>query len=137
MDITGIGAIATAAKGIVDKFWPDKTELEKAKLAISMQETMNEFNLGMGQIDINKIDATSTNWFIAGWRPAVGWICAISLAYAAILEPILRFMAKVIFSYAGAFPVIDTALTLQILLGLLGLAGLRTFEKKTGTESAR
>lgn len=132
MDIAGLGSIAQAAKGIADKFWPDKTEVEKAKLAMELQLVMNDYNLVSGQQDINKIEAASPSIFVSGWRPAVGWICATALAYAAIVEPTLRFIATVIFKYAGAFPVIDTTLTLQILLGLLGIAGMRTLEKREG-----
>lgn len=136
MDITGLGALADAAKGIADKFWPDKTEVEKAQLAAQLQETMNEFQLVKAQTDINLKEAESTNWFVAGWRPFVGWVGGLGLAYASILEPLMRFCA-VQWGYKGAFPIIDTSITLQVLLGLLGLAGMRSFEKHQGVESNR
>lgn len=137
IDVAGIGAVATAAAKIADKFWPDKTQVEKDKLALELQVLMNEYNLTNGQLEINKVEAASTNWWVAGWRPAVGWIGALALAYASIVEPTLRFIATVLFKYTGAFPVIDTALTLQVLLGLLGLGAMRTVEKYTGSESKR
>src|SRR5512138_1293613 len=111
VDITGLGALATAAKGIADKFWPDKTEVEKAKLAEDLQVVMNEYNLSAGQIDVNKVEAASTNWFVAGWRPAVGWIGAFGLAYASFIEPTMRFVGTVVLHYAGAYPVIDANIT--------------------------
>jgi hypothetical protein len=66
---------------------------------------------------------------VAGWRPAVGWIGAFGLGYAAVLEPVIRFVAVVAFGYAGKFPVIDTSITMQVLFGILGLGAYRTFEK--------
>ena len=84
------------------------------------------------QTDINKIEAGSSSLFVAGWRPFVGWCCGAAFLYAAILEPLARFISKVMFSYAGDFPAIDTTLTMQILLGLLGMAGLRSWDKKNG-----
>jgi hypothetical protein len=87
------------------------------------------------QMDINKIEAQNPSLFVSGWRPFVGWVCGASLTYAAIIEPVSRFFATVIFKYNGAFPVIDTQLTLQILLGLLGLAGMRSWEKEKGVAS--
>jgi len=124
-----ITAVTTLADSAIKRIWPDATEIEKAKLAQLSQELQNQFSLVMGQLEINKIEAASSSVFVSGWRPAIGWVCGTALAYAAIIEPLARFVAVVIFHYAGPFPVIDTELTLQVLLGLLGLAGLRSFEK--------
>lgn len=91
-----------------------------------------ELGLLEGQLEINKVEAASESIFVAGWRPFCGWIGGFGLAYAAILEPIARFVATVIFGYSEDFPVIDTMLTLQILMGMLGLAGMRSYDKKVG-----
>ncbi len=98
-------------------------KIEMARVGIS---------LDMAQIDVNKEEAKSANLFVAGWRPCVGWIGAIGLGYVAVVEPIARFASLVFFSYSGAFPVIDTTLTLQVLLGILGLGGMRSFDKAKG-----
>jgi hypothetical protein len=95
---------------------------ELAKLAA-------ETGLAQGQIDTNKIEAASTRLFVSGWRPWVGWVCGAAFAYAAILEPVARFVSAVGFGYKGEFPAIDTALTMQVLFGILGLGGLRSWEK--------
>jgi len=60
------------------------------------------------------------------------WMCGVSFGYATLGEPIARFVATVVFNYTGPFPVIDTMLTMQLLLGLLGLGGMRTTEKLKG-----
>ena len=116
----------------LDKFFPDADTELKGKLAEAASQINNDYQLQLAQLDINKVEAASSSLFVAGWRPAVGWVCGFSLCYAAIIEPIARFVASVIFSYAGGFPVINTDITMQILMGLLGLAGMRTFEKHKG-----
>lgn len=127
-----ITAVTTLADSAIKRIWPDATEVEKAKLAQITQEMQNHFQLLLGQLEINKAEAASPSVFVAGWRPAVGWVCGAGLAYAALLEPMARFVATVMFGYLGAFPIIDTDITLQILLGLLGLAGMRSFDKSKG-----
>lgn len=136
VDIAGLGALATAAKGIVDKFWPDKTEIEKAAMAAEMQAVMNEYNLAAGQQEINKIEAANPNVFISGWRPAVGWICATGFAYATILKPTIELVA-VLAGYDGKFPELDSMILMEALFALLGIGGMRSFEKYHGVESVR
>lgn len=121
---------------IFDKVFPDKAKSDEAKLKLlEMQqagllaELNSEVQLAVGQLDVNKAEAQNTNVFVSGWRPFVGWIGGLGLAYVAILEPIARFVATVFYHYDGAFPAIDATISLQVLLGMLGLGGLRTFEK--------
>lgn len=128
-----ITAVTTLADSAIKRIWPDATEVEKAKLAQLSQELQNQFSLVMGQLDINKIEAANSSIFVSGWRPAVGWVCGAALGYATLIEPMGRFVAVVMFRYSGSFPVIDTELNLQVLFGLLGLAGMRSFDKSKGT----
>ena len=65
LDITGLGSVADLASTVISKIWPDKTEAEKAQLAAAVQ-------LVQGQIDINKVEASSSSVFVAGWRPFIG-----------------------------------------------------------------
>ena len=81
MDITGIGSIADLAKTVVDKIWPDKSEEEKQQIAAAL-------SIVQGQIDTNKTEAASSSTFVAGWRPAIGWVCAIALGYQYVIRPI-------------------------------------------------
>jgi len=117
---------------LIDHFFPDATKAAEAKLELLKMQQNGDLAVMTGQLEINKIEASSTNLFVSGWRPFIGWVCGISLTYAAIIEPLSRFIAKVFFNYTSEFPIIDTTLTLQILLGLLGLAGMRSWEKKEG-----
>lgn len=128
IDITGLGAVADMATTVINKIWPDKSEQEKAEIAAAVQ-------LINGQLLINQEEAKNPSVFVSGGRPFIIWMCGFALGYAAIIDPMARFVATVIYGYGGAFPVIDTAITLQILLGLLGLGGMRSFDKKHGVAS--
>ena len=122
---------------VIDKVIPDKAAAEKAKLEMEVALQSQEFALALEQIKVNAEEAKSTNWFVAGGRPFIMWTCGVAFAYATIIEPIARFVAQVVFGYKGVFPVIDTVMTMQVLLGLLGLGYLRTREKEKGVEANR
>lgn len=141
-DITGIGSVMEFGSKLIDRLWPDpaqrdaaKLELFKAQQAGEFKEADQVFELAKGQQEINKVEAASTSLFVSGPRPFVMWICGISLLYAALIEPMARFVATVIYKYSGPFPVIDTNITLQLLFGLLGLGVYRTYEKVRGVAS--
>lgn len=101
-------------------------QLEMAKIGISID---------MAQIGVDAEEAKSPNTFVSGARPFILWVCGVAFAYATIVEPLARFIATVGFNYHGAYPAIDTTLTLQVLGGLLGLGGFRTIEKVKGVAS--
>lgn len=128
MNLLGIGDIISGVGQVIDDL--HTSDEERARMDLEARKI--EADLQKAQIEVNKEEAKSTNWFVAGARPAVMWICAFALAYAAILEPIGRFAAQVLFGYTGAFPVIDTDLTLQVLFGILGLGAYRAVEKIKG-----
>ncbi len=111
-----------------------KNEADKAQKAYDLEIARLDAQALQNQTDVNKIEAASTNLFVSGWRPFVGWVCGFALAYVAILEPLLRFIAAMS-GYEGSYPVIDTTITLQVLLGMLGLGGMRSFEKAKGVAS--
>ena len=133
-----VGSLLEKGIDLIDSLYT--SDSEKAEAQLKLQELAQKGDLAelnahvtllKGQMDINKEEAKG-NWFQAGWRPFVGWVCGIALAYVAILEPILRFVAKVFFGYTGEFPVIDTTLTMQVLIGMLGLGVYRMREKEKG-----
>ena len=81
------------------------------------------------QIKINEAEATHRTVFVAGWRPFIGWVCGLGLLYAVFIEPLLRFVFTVN-GWEIEFPHIDTTITMQVLFGMLGLVGARSYEKK-------
>ena len=131
-----IASGTTLITTIVNKIAPDANIEEQGKIQQALLELNKHYSLqlkdieaNLAQLEVNKVEASSDNFFIAGWRPFVGWICASALGYVAILEPILRFVSQVIFKYVGNFPIIDTTLTMQVLLGMLGFGAFRSYDK--------
>ena len=139
-----ISGLFSAAQSLISRFFPDPEKQAEAQRALlQMQQNgelallASETDLAKLQIQVNVEEAKSTNWFVAGWRPGIGWVCGAGLAYASLIEPFARFIAKVWFGYTGEFPVISTDLTLQILMGMLGLGAMRSVEKIKSSESNR
>jgi hypothetical protein len=139
-----LSGLFSAAQSLIERFFPDPEKKAAAQLELlKMQQTGElaqlaaDTDLAKLQIQTNIEEAKSTNWFVAGWRPAIGWVCGAGLAYAALVEPFARFAAKVWFGYAGDFPVINSDLTMQILMGMLGLGAMRSVEKVKGAEGKR
>lgn len=128
----GLDVVNTVGGALIKHFFPDPAQAAAAERKMVELEKSGELSKIAGQLEINKQEAASSNWFVAGWRPYVGWVCGTGLLYVAIVEPIIRFVAQVLFGYKGPFPLIDTSLTMQVLLGMLGLGYLRTSEKKAG-----
>lgn len=113
----------------------DLVKLKQMDLDFKIEMAKIGISLDLAQIGVNTEEAKSTDLFVAGGRPFILWVCGIAFAYVAIVEPLARFVAQVGFQYHGAFPAIDTTLTLQVLGGLLGLGSLRTVEKLKGVAS--
>jgi len=131
-NLSDVGGVITGIReAITGEKIKDPTEMAKVSLQLEALDNA----LKTGQLKINEAEAKSPRFFVAGARPFIMWGCGFGLLYAAIIEPIARFVAKVIFDYTGAFPVIDTSLTMQVLLGLLGLGGMRTYDKLKGTDT--
>ena len=125
-----ITSLIEPVTGLLDKFIPDADQ--KAKLAHEIA-TMGEKHaqqLALAQIEVNKAEASSGSFFKGGWRPFVGWTCGIAFAYDFVIQPLLIF----IFSYIGIeppdLPEFQMNTLLTVLGGLLGIGGLRTYEKQ-------
>lgn len=128
-----ISAILNIGSKIIDKLFPDPAEAAKAQLALLKMQQDGELATIVAQTDINKVEAASDSIFVAGWRPFCGWVGGAGLAYASIIEPLLRLIAS-LSGYTGDFPAIDTTITMQILFGLLGLGAMRSFDKAKANE---
>ena len=123
-----IASVGNLASTVVNKIWPDATEIEKAKFERALVEIQNEYNLVLGQLKINEIEAGSANLFVSGWRPALGWVCVASFSY----EYVLRVIFNAILTYFGSYPIflpIDVDALTTLLFGMLGLTAARTVEK--------
>ena len=108
---------------IVNKFIPDPDKAQELKAAIEMKL----IEASTMQQQINMKEAEHSSMFVAGWRPFVGWICGLGCAYSFLLQPFITWIAM---AFGGMpFPVLDMASLMGLLMGMLGLGGLRTYEK--------
>lgn len=124
MDITGIGSVADLASNVINKIWPDKSEQEKQVIAAAVMVVQ-------GQIDINKAEAANPSIFVSGWRPFIGWVCGAGCAWNWIGLPVVK-AALTIYGHPIALSPADIGEMMPLLLGMLGLGGLRTVEKING-----
>ncbi len=127
-----IGQLIGPVSGLLDKFIEDKDQ--KAALAHDLA-TMAERHaqeLAKGQLEINKAEAASGSIFKGGWRPFIGWVCGFAFAYHFIIQPILVFGVSAAGASLPPLPEFDMATLMPVLMGMLGLGGLRTIEKAKG-----
>jgi hypothetical protein len=123
---------------IVEKAIPDPQAQAEAKLRVMELAQRGELaaldadlKLAMGQLEVNKVEA-GTDMFRGGWRPATGWCCVAGLAYQFIAQPLLPWIVAVFGGTVPPLPAIDNETLLVLLTGMLGLGGLRTFERIRG-----
>ena len=119
-------------KAILDRFIPDPAQKQAAELEMFRMAADGELKEVLGQLEINVQEAANPSVFVSGWRPFIGWVCGSALVYQYLLRP----LAGVFFLSIGHplpmdLPGLDDNLW-QLLLGMLGLGGLRTFEKVKG-----
>ena len=128
-------ALVPAVSQLLDKLIPDPDAREKAKIELLKAEheaDIEALRLALSvdqmQADINKQEAASSNLFVSGWRPFIGWVCGIAFAYHFVLQPICAFA---IANNGGdpKLPAFDMNALFTVLTGMLGLGGLRTLEK--------
>ena len=120
---------------LLDKFIPDADERAKLAHDIATMAQRHAHEAAMAQVEVNKQEAQHRSMFVAGWRPFVGWTCAAALAYHFVLQPLIVF-ALVVFPDTpvpvNELPKFDMQSLMTVLLGMLGLGGLRTYEKTKG-----
>ena len=141
MSIDPITAVLSIGESLITRLFPDPTQQAQERLKLTQMAQDGDLarldahvKLMLGQLEINKVEAASKSLFVAGWRPFVGWVGGFALAYAGILEPLLRF-ASSLNGYTGDYPEIDTAMTIQVLMGMLGIGAMRSFDKSKGTQT--
>lgn len=135
-----IAAFLPVIGTLLDKFLPDPKMAADAKLkALEMVQRGElavldaDMKLALGQMEINKEEA-KTDMFRGGWRPATGWACVAGLVYQFLAQPLVPWFAAVLGLVVPPLPPIDNETLMVLLTGMLGLGGLRTFEKVKGNK---
>lgn len=111
---------------------PNENERARARESFEMELMKAINNAAEQQSDINKVEASHSSVFVAGWRPFIGWVCGVGIAWAYLLHPVLVWLVAAYQLPIQNIPNLDTDGLYQLVLAMLGLGGLRTFEKIKG-----
>jgi hypothetical protein len=126
-----IAAFIGPAMALLDKFIPDKDARKKLAHELATMAEKHGHEIALQQIEVNKLEAKG-NWFQSSWRPLVGWICASAFAWHFVLQPIVIFLIVTFGGEVPDLPKFEMEALMTVLLGLLGLGSLRSFEKYKG-----
>jgi len=131
-------ALLDIGSKVIDRLWPDPTQAAAAKIELLKMQQTGELaqlaantDLAKGQLDVNKAEAGNGSLFTSGWRPFVGWTCGAAFAYKFVLAPFI-VLGLTAAGHPISLPVLDFTEMSTILLGMLGLGGMRTVEKIKG-----
>lgn len=131
MSLDPISAALDLGNTLISRIFPDPAQADQAKLELLKLQQSGELTAMTAQTDINKVEAQNTSLFVSGWRPAIGWVCALALAYQYLLRPLSGTIATLFGITLPPLPGLDDNLW-QLMMGMLGMGGLRTFEKVQG-----
>jgi len=122
--------VGTVIDKLVDRI-PDPAARERAKLEAEATLLAASIEEMRGQVEINKIEAGNASIFVAGWRPAIGWSCAVAFGFMYVVSPLVVWLGG-IFGFSLPQPKFDADALMSLTFGMLGIAGFRTFEKIKG-----
>lgn len=129
-----ISSISNLANTLIGRIWPDPKDQASAEALLIKTQMDAALAQAQQQIDINKIEAGSTNIFVSGWRPFVGWACGAAFAGHFIVLPALNWLVQ-LFGHAPITIPFDMDTLSTVLMGLLGLGAMRSVEKVAGVAS--
>lgn len=125
-------ALLPFVQSLFDRLVPDPKEREKAMAEFTAKAMEMAQNQDAAQADINRTEAGTGNLFIGGWRPFIGWVCGVALAWAFVVGPVVQWFLTVSGQAANLPPTVMSADLWELVFAMLGLGGLRTFEKLRG-----
>ena len=138
MALDPITAVLGIGEKLIDHFFPDAEKAAEARLKLAELQQKGELSAMLGQLEINKIEAGSASVFVGGWRPFVGWVCGVSLGLAYIpkalfLSVFWAYQAYMTIkggqSVLPVYPDLGITDLIGLLMAMLGIGGMRTFEK--------
>jgi len=131
MSLDPITALLDIGGKIMDRVFPDPAQAAAAKLELFKLQQSGELSMIAGQMEINKVEAANPSVFVSGWRPAIGWVCGAGFAVQFVVGPLAEW-GSALYGHPVKFPAMDTGTMMPLLLGMLGLGGMRTAEKING-----
>jgi hypothetical protein len=131
MSLDPVSALLDIGGKVIDRLWPDPVQAATAKLELIKLQQSGELAAMAGQLEINKVEAASTSVFVSGWRPFIGWVCGAACAWNWIGLKIALFAAAY-FEHSLNLAPADLSEMTPVLMGMLGIGGLRTIEKLNG-----
>jgi hypothetical protein len=126
-----ITAVTNVVGQVIDRVWPDPAQAAQAKLQLLQLQQTGELAQITGQLDINKAEAANESSFVAGWRPFIGWVCGAGCAWNWIGLPVAKFALSML-GHPVSMSAADLSEMMPVLLGMLGLGGLHSFERVKG-----
>jgi len=126
-----ISSIVQVVGTVLDKVLPDPKAKAEAIQKLTELQQSGDLAFIAGQNDINKIEAANPTLFVSGWRPFVGWVCGAALAFQLVVAPVIMWGYQ-IGGHPVVLPAMQTELLTTLLVGMLGLGGMRTVEKLQG-----
>jgi hypothetical protein len=128
MALDPVSALLDIGGKVLDRVFPDPTQQAAARLELLKLQQSGELTQIAGQMEINKVEAASSSVFVSGWRPSIGWVCSAGFAVQFVIGPLAEW-GSMLANHPVKFPTMDTGTMMPLLLGMLGLGGLRTAEK--------
>ena len=129
-----VDSVFNLASTVINKIWPDPVERDKAMFELEKMRSdgqlawlVEENKLDLAQIEVNKVEAASSSLFVSGWRPAVGWVCVFGVGYTYLGQPLLSWLSSIV--DVPVPPELDIEQLMALVLGMLGMGGMRTVEK--------
>lgn len=133
MSLDPVSALLDIGGKVIDRLWPDPVQAANAKLELAKLQANGELQIIAGQLAINQEEAKSASVFVSGWRPFIGWVCGAACAWNWVGLKVALFGAELLGKHLNLAPA-DLGEMMPVLLGMLGLGGLRTFEKLNGVD---
>jgi len=150
MSFDPLSAAFDLGKTAIEKIWPDPTKraaelrkLEELRQNGDLAHLNAHVQLMLGQLEVNKIEAGHKSLFVAGWRPWIGWVGGMALAYQFVLYPLLMWAWVILQAKAiipvdiDMPPVLDTGALFSIVTAMLGIGAMRSHDKKNGVDTSK
>ena len=140
MSLDPVTAVLDIGGKLIDRLWPDPAQRHAARLELLKMQQSGELaqlaadvEIAKAQAGVNAAEAASGNAYASSWRPTVGYACVAGLVYSFLIQPLFPWFAALAGKPVPLLPELDTSVLMTLLLGMLGIGGMRSFDKVKGT----